>query len=286
MSVANKRAYAATRNYTLYVSSVKLQHAKSMVWDKFIIIKAVMQHSCAEWVWMLDADAFIMNLDIDLKKVITAAVEQHNSTTLPDVIIAKDCNGMNAGSFLVRNTLWTWQHLSDAWAANNASEIDRFEGWQEQAALSHMVRNISGVADHYAFAPQLSINAYSAATGCNVERPYQKGDFVLHFVDRMKQGITLASGWLNEIPIDTADMPDAAVFSVWPSIHTSQRCKSVLVSMNGTLGSSKSSFWERYCVMREPHYIVNLGWPVPAPAFIHKTAVAYLRLQASKRTQD
>lgn len=173
MSVANKRAYAATRNYTLYVSSVKLQHAKSMVWDKFIIIKAVMQHSCAEWVWMLDADAFIMNLDIDLKKVITAAVEQHNSTTLPDVIIAKDCNGMNAGSFLVRNTLWTWQHLSDAWAANNASEIDRFEGWQEQAALSHMVRNISGVADHYAFAPQLSINAYSAATGCNVERPYQ-----------------------------------------------------------------------------------------------------------------
>lgn len=173
MSVSNKRAYAATHDYTLYVSSVRLQHAKHMVWDKFVIIKAVMQHSCAEWLWVLDSDAFIMNLGVDLKKIITAAVAQHTSTSVPDVIIAKDCNGINAGSFLVRNAPWTWQHLSDAWAANNASEIEEVVNLREQAALKHMIHSISGVAAHYAFVPQASINAYTAAVVCRLDRPYK-----------------------------------------------------------------------------------------------------------------
>ena len=33
-----------------------------------------MQHSCAEWIWMLDSDAFVMDLEISILDVVRAAI--------------------------------------------------------------------------------------------------------------------------------------------------------------------------------------------------------------------
>ena len=54
-----------------------------------------MQHSpCAEWVWLLDADAFVMNLTASVGRVIDDAVSvaQAEGRPAPDVIVAKDVN--------------------------------------------------------------------------------------------------------------------------------------------------------------------------------------------------
>jgi hypothetical protein len=47
-----------------------------------------------------------------LRQVFSKPPEQR-----PDVVVAKDCHGLNAGSMLLRHTPWTLQHLADAWAA-------------------------------------------------------------------------------------------------------------------------------------------------------------------------
>ena len=70
-------------------------------WDKILLAAAAMRHSpCSEWVWLLDADAFIMNLESDhLGEVIRNATatsllvagEGINATPV-NVIVAKAVN--------------------------------------------------------------------------------------------------------------------------------------------------------------------------------------------------
>jgi hypothetical protein len=79
------------------------------------LAQVVFQHSCPEYVWLLDADAFIMNLSPQLESVLPDIFTQPYDTH-PDVLVAKDCNGLNAGSLMLRNTAWTKQHLADLWA--------------------------------------------------------------------------------------------------------------------------------------------------------------------------
>lgn len=110
-SVASKKAYAAAHGYPLYIVSEQLSHRLS-AWDKMVAIKSAMKHSGADWVWCTDSDAYIMNQNTEIETVIdkTLAGRPHAS-----VIMSQDCNGLQSGSFLVRNTPWLQQHLSQAW---------------------------------------------------------------------------------------------------------------------------------------------------------------------------
>jgi hypothetical protein len=53
--------YAQQHGYSLYVLSHHLEAGRWPTWDKLLAARAVLQHSKAEWLWMSDADAFVMN---------------------------------------------------------------------------------------------------------------------------------------------------------------------------------------------------------------------------------
>ena len=167
-SVANKRAYADLHNYALYVVPAPLQRLRSQaVWDKLAALHAVFEaHPEHEWLWMLDLDTFVVNLDRHLEDVVALAEHQqraHNRTV--DLMIARDCNGINAGSMLLRRSAWTARLLARMWSDEWAS-VPNLEKWQEQAVLAHLHATDADVRDHTLFAPQRAFNAYTNKTDC------------------------------------------------------------------------------------------------------------------------
>jgi hypothetical protein len=67
LAVANRRMYAQQHGYPLYVLSHHLEAGRWPTWDKLLAAKAVLQHSKADWLWMTDADAFVMNQQLPVR---------------------------------------------------------------------------------------------------------------------------------------------------------------------------------------------------------------------------
>jgi hypothetical protein len=167
-SVANKRAYADHHNYGLYVVPAPLQTLRTRaVWDKLAAMQAVFAaHPEHEWVWMLDLDTFVVNLDRHVEDVVALAEHQqraHNRTV--DLMIARDCNGINAGSMLLRRSAWT-ARLLERWWSDEWRTVANFEMWQENAVLVHMHNTDADVREHTLVVPMRAFNAYVSETQC------------------------------------------------------------------------------------------------------------------------
>jgi galactosyl transferase GMA12/MNN10 family len=174
LSVVSKRLYAHAQGYPLYVVSSALQVERHPPWSKLIALEAVLAHSCAEWVWITDADSWIMSTGFDAAAFAEHHASLHANATgvQPDLLLAHDCNGINSGSMFVRNTAWARQHLADLWFTNGP-EVPNLAMWWEQAALMYLSKQ-PGVAVHYARVPQVLINAYDSHGTCSDG----SGDFI------------------------------------------------------------------------------------------------------------
>lgn len=116
------------------LSTFQPEYGIDACWAKIAALQdAYLRYPDVEWIWMLDADAIIMNANIDLyehllspetlKKVVVPdqeikipggpKIDEQNKVVrtrkevVPEeieFIIAKDGNGINAGSFFVKRT--------------------------------------------------------------------------------------------------------------------------------------------------------------------------------------
>jgi hypothetical protein len=109
----------------VYVNAAPLHPERNAAWHKFLLAKAAFEHSCPEYVWLLDSDAYIMNITQSIQQALPEVFALPPEER-PDVIVSEDCNDLNSGSFLLRNTPWTRQHLSDAWAT---TQVRTSAGW-------------------------------------------------------------------------------------------------------------------------------------------------------------
>ncbi|KAJ3063227.1 hypothetical protein HDU98_000932, partial [Podochytrium sp. JEL0797] len=144
-----------------------------------------------DFVWLLDArDAFIMNGEVDVRVMLGKLILEHPDVD-PDVIIARDFNDMNAGSFFLRSSEWTRSVFMPEWIADE--KLDLFQ--KEQTAIIEMFRdNEHGIRRHLVDVPQEKstlFNGYYFGPG----KHYEKGDFVLHAPSRGYWGL---SQWLEE----------------------------------------------------------------------------------------
>lgn len=170
IAVANRRAYATQHNIPLYLVADQLGSGEHPAWEKLIALQAVFKHSCADWVWMNDADAYIMNLDLQLMDVALNPLQHRHPTQLcntstPDIIAAGAClSCINTGSLLLRNTEWTHQFVSDSW------HVPRFLiqpiHWWEQAAMLHLY-SLGNTKQHVCIVQQRAINAFPNVTDCH-----------------------------------------------------------------------------------------------------------------------
>lgn len=113
----NKVDYSRIHGYDIFYNNAFLHPKLDQHWAKPAAIRAAMlAHPEAEWIWWVDVDAVITNMEftIPLEKY-----KNHNIVLdgLPDEIFGKrSWLGINSGVVLFRNCQWTMEFLN-AWAA-------------------------------------------------------------------------------------------------------------------------------------------------------------------------
>jgi len=172
-SIRNKQIYSSMHNYTLFVDEPgKERHA---VWYKCIsVLKAFNQTKADDWVWMLDSDTIITNMNIELHRLISYANQKNFH-----IIISKDCNNINAGSILYRNSQLSVNFVQDVWNSLGKEVVPKDE-WREQRGTIIMAER-PAYKEHILYVPQNSINSYPNETKCQIDREWRVGDFVIHF---------------------------------------------------------------------------------------------------------
>lgn len=154
----NHRRYCLRHGYSFVCETSGFDTSRKPPWSKILFLLKHM--SRFDWVLWLDADTLIMNPAIPLQSFLADDA---------DMIISEDWNGINAGVFFLRNTPWSIDFLERIW--NQTDFLDH--GWQEQAAMRHLLSISALDRRHVCLVPHTRFNTYLPE--------YRQGDFLLHF---------------------------------------------------------------------------------------------------------
>ncbi|KAK2745887.1 hypothetical protein FQN57_003500 [Myotisia sp. PD_48] len=168
-----------------------------------------------EWIWCLDADAIIMNATVNLYEQ-TLSLEALATVVKPNeeiffaghkqipehekkvrtpekvipedvyLVIAKDGNSINAGSFAVRRNEFMSAFL-DLWRDPNNMN-PKYSYW-EQDALSHLILNHPHVLKHVGIVDQKHFNSYPGQ--------FKPEDLVVHFAGCKVVGKNCDENFIN-----------------------------------------------------------------------------------------
>uniref|UniRef100_A0ACD5YKN6 Uncharacterized protein n=1 Tax=Avena sativa TaxID=4498 RepID=A0ACD5YKN6_AVESA len=127
----NKADYCRLNGVQLLYNTVLLRPSMDRYWAKIPAVRAAMvAHPEAEWVWWVDSDAVLTDMDFRLPLPRYAA---HNLVVhgWPGLVYGADASptwtGLNAGVFLIRNCQWSLDFMA-AWAAMGPDSPD-YERW-------------------------------------------------------------------------------------------------------------------------------------------------------------
>lgn len=232
ISKQNHEAYATHHGYgSITITRELRSHDRPRVWDKIATCQQALEEAMADqrldssssssnsggssghggssgrggsssgsaehWVWALDGDAFIMDFNRRLDRVINEAKRLHVARVSPGagpgpelaLIYTADCNGLNGGSFLVRASHGGRRVLQEIWdaydSANTTARLLIHErGYNKQGAMQWLLgggwpalAQLSQAVDM-----RLMNSYYASPCGHN----YVPGDFVLHLVNWQK----------------------------------------------------------------------------------------------------
>lgn len=97
IAVNNHKTYADKYGYAHYVDHGKSDPRHS-AWSKISSLLRHMEEDDHEWFWALDLDTLVMNGNILAEDLIDDDF---------DLVLNRDCNWFNAGSFLIKNSNWS-----------------------------------------------------------------------------------------------------------------------------------------------------------------------------------
>ena len=181
-SIKNKKAYANKHNFTIFIYET-LNHTTHIYWQKFISIqKAFNLSQPNDWIWMVDTDTYITNMNIELNHL-TAYATQHDY----HIILNRDCNNINGGAILYRNSALMHKFVRDAWNTMG-KEVALNDPWLDQRAVI-VLANRTEYKEFILWVPQVSLNSYPHQTQCHVERAWRPGDFLIHFAGNHNENL-------------------------------------------------------------------------------------------------
>ncbi|KAF8676521.1 hypothetical protein HU200_046933 [Digitaria exilis] len=121
----NKLDYCRLHGIKLLYNTAHLDPAMVAYWAKLPILRAAMlAHPDAEWLWWVDADAVVTDMDFTLP--LSTKYAGHNLVLYgwpKEVYERKRWLGLNAGVFLIRNCQWSLDFL-DEWARMGPASPD------------------------------------------------------------------------------------------------------------------------------------------------------------------
>lgn len=159
VSLRTKYAYAARHGFDVSAVRGRIAKDRPASWSKIPLCRQNLDH--CDWLWWLDADAAITNSEIDVRRYCDNDA---------DLVATHDANGINCGSFLLRNSDGARRLLDKAWARTEF--IDH--PWWEQAAIAAVLSEDDTIK--VKVIPQRAINSYP--------ENWQPGDLVIHLAGK------------------------------------------------------------------------------------------------------
>jgi len=190
----NKLPYCIKHGYPLLVKDDNFRNIHIGFEKAYLIQTAFNDYPDCEWVFFSECDTFITNMDIKLEDLIHGE-NKH-------VVITADINGINAGSFFVKNSAEGKGFINDM-----IDNIGKFE--HEQAFIIDSYFGSKKHTDIIALYPQKKFNSYdyylygsTFPTGLDYfgnNGRWEPGDFIIHFVARtLKERLILADEYLQK----------------------------------------------------------------------------------------
>lgn len=162
LSIENKVTYASMHGYDLHVLEKEPGgFQRDRPWLKIPYMASLLHKY--DYIWSLDLDTLILDMSFDLKRLIDSRF---------DLVVGLDSNGINTGSFFLKNSDWSSLLLYTWWLEDDVEPL----GWWEQAAIHKMSKN-DLIGNHIKRIKQEEFNSYEGNIMLNPE----KLPFVLHF---------------------------------------------------------------------------------------------------------
>jgi hypothetical protein len=102
----NRKAYTDRHGYALVDGSQYSGTERPKSWYKLKAVEAALDDY--DWVFWLDADAWITNPDVALESILP-------SSDGVDLVVTRDATGANAGAWMLRNSDWSRLLLAQWW---------------------------------------------------------------------------------------------------------------------------------------------------------------------------
>jgi mannan polymerase II complex MNN10 subunit len=165
LTAANKRDYCSAHGYQCIVRTDGFDPSRPVPWSKVLFLQQHLPEY--DWVFWSDADSLIMNYPTLLESLVR---------TTADLILTRDINGLNSGSFLIRNCPWAQAFLAEVYAQTQYLH----DCWWENRAFFWLLKAYRH-RRHAKIVRQEILNSYLyEASGVTGRRSFQPGDFVLH----------------------------------------------------------------------------------------------------------
>ncbi|KAG0207063.1 hypothetical protein BGX28_001606 [Mortierella sp. GBA30] len=173
-STENKRTYAAKHDYDFVARGAEFaqedQRGRRLVWGKIGAIQKVLPHY--EWLFWMDMDAIVADLDKDLREIIRQAEEKKNTDAEISLIVARPIRDrmLNAGVMLIKNTAWSRAFFNEV-----QTKVDWYRKSSfEQAAIWEVMHDAKWSSGVYLFdGDDKTMNTFP--------KQYDNGDFIIHF---------------------------------------------------------------------------------------------------------
>lgn len=118
-SLINKVRYAQKHGYDLIISERPYFEDIKSQWSKLGMLFDVAALDKYEWIFEVDLDTVIMNMEVKIEDIVRDAQSAHAagpSTHPLSIIVSHDCNGLNSGQFLLRGNYIGMSWLAQSFA--------------------------------------------------------------------------------------------------------------------------------------------------------------------------
>lgn len=169
LSVDNKRTYAAIHGYDLHIEA-QLDLSRHAAWSKISALERYLSPPYAyDWVWWLDMDTVIMDLDQTLEPLV-GIFDHRDDASKIHMVASIDQGGMNTGSVFFRASEWSRSYLK---AVRQEKYLLGDSNYEQSIMYKLYASAEVDYRRHIAFLPQPWINAFDYL--------YKPGDFLIHF---------------------------------------------------------------------------------------------------------
>ncbi|KAL5121210.1 hypothetical protein ACEQ8H_000678 [Pleosporales sp. CAS-2024a] len=181
LSLKNKDHYARRHGYDL-ILDYESHTDRAVIFWKFNMAERLIKTRKYDWLWWLDFDTLITNTDTKLEDIIDEELRNATNPHQVDFLFTHDCNGFNAGSFLVRAHDRSLKFLRDSWKIHDDAKALEVH-MSEQDSTVKLLKDDPQSAARVHVVPQWKLNAFPQEIACfdDERRAWEHGAFVLHF---------------------------------------------------------------------------------------------------------